>query len=281
LIASGLTDALRQQVTVENDGTGGVACAQRFKQVPPDGYTLLVIPGTLWVAPLLQRVEYDPLIDFAPITVAVTQPNVLVINPALPVHSVAELITYVRAHPGEFRYASGLTGTPSHLAGALFASMASIDIGRVPYQNTAQLATRDLIEGRVHIMIFSAGSAIPHVHAGRLRALAVTTSARSALLPDLPAIAETLPGYQAEQPISLFAPGGTPPDVIKRLNREIVQYLRDPETRRKLNDVGMDAVASTPEELATRMRSEMAAFADFIRAAALDRRNSDSEHPGA
>jgi tripartite-type tricarboxylate transporter receptor subunit TctC len=264
LIAQGLAFGLGQQVVVDNR-VGGIIVSDLAAKAPPDGYTLLLYGDAMWLLPLMrERVPYDPVKDFSPITLVGTNPLVLVVNPALPAKSVAELIALAKAKPAGLNYATGPSGTILHIAGELFKSMAGIDIVHVGYRGTAP-AVNDLIAGRVQLIFGGTSWSMPHVRSGRLRALAVTSAQPSALLPDLPTIsAAGLPGYEAVANFGVFAPVKTPPALVRLLNSEIVHVLGRPETKEKFLNIGIEAAGSTPEQLAARVRSEMTRLGKVI-----------------
>ena len=263
LIAQGLTESLRHQVIVDNRGNQAAQIAAR---APPDGYTLALLGPPMWVSPLLQQVQYDPIKDFAPVTLAASSANVLVVHPSLPVSSVKELIAYAKAKPGGLNYASSLIGSSNHLAAELFKFMAGVDIVRISYKGAAQALT-DVIGGAVHLSFPSAAAARPHVNSSRLRALAVTSAAPYALLPGLPTMAASgVPGYESVVIFGVLAPTHTPTAIIARLNQEIVRYLRRADIKKKFNDGGNEVVGSTPAQLATAIASDMANIGKMIKA---------------
>ena len=267
LVAQGLSlpESLGQQVVVDNRASGFIPAAIVAKSAP-DGYTLLFYGGVVWISPLLQdNVPYDPQRDLAPITFATNSPLLLVVNPKVPATTVKELIALAKSKPGALNYASLASGTATHLATELFKAMAGVDIVRVPYKNGAtQLA--DLIGGQVHMTFGTGGAVTPHVKAGRLRALAVTSPQPSALFPDVPALAASgLPGFQAGSKYGMFAPAKTPAAIISRLNLETVRVLRKPDVREKMLGSGLEVVASTPAEFAAMMKSDIALLGKVIR----------------
>ncbi len=229
LVAQGLTANLGQQVIVENRPSG-VITGEIVSKAQPDGYTLLSHGSPLWLLPFLQdNVPYDPLRDLSPIALIVTSPNILVVHPSLPVKSVRELIALAKARPGALNYGTTTLGGPSHLSGELFKSMARVKIVAVPYKGAAQ-SVQDLISGRVELAFPSAAAATAHIKSGRLRALAVTSAQPSALFPGLPSIsASGLPGYESVGKFGMFAPAGTPANIVKRLNQDVVQVINRAE----------------------------------------------------
>lgn len=262
LIAPALTAALGQPIVVENrGGAGGIIAVETVSKATPDGYTLLTYNSGMWTLQLMTSVPYDPVNDFSPITAAVAAPSILVVHPALPVHSVKDLIALARARPGELNYGGGGQGSQNYLAAELFKSMAGgLDIVNVPFKGGGP-AVLALLAGEVQVMFASAPSVASHIKGGRLRALAVTSAEPSALLPGMPTVsASGLPGYEVVSTFGIFAPAGTPATIIKRLHQEIVRILGTTDVRQKFSAAGMDVVASSPEQLAARIRSEIAAI---------------------
>ena len=268
LIAPGLSARLGQQVLVDNRPSG-VIPGDVVSRAQPDGYTLLVTTGILWILPFMQKVPFDPVKDFLPITIAVTNPNVLVVHPSLPVKSVTELIALAKAKPGELDYASGATGSSSHLAAELFKALASVNMVRIPYRGAGPAAVA-LISGEVQLMFATAGSVVGYVRSARLRALAITSAKPSALLPGLPPIAAAgLPGYEANALFGIFAPAGTPAAIVNRLNQEIVRVLNSPDVKERFFKTGMEVVGSSPVEFAAAIRSDMARMGKVLKAAGI------------
>jgi tripartite-type tricarboxylate transporter receptor subunit TctC len=268
VIAQGVSPSLGQQIVVENRGSGNLP-AEVVARAAPDGYTLCLSAAPLWITPFLRKTPYDPIRDFAPVTLVVTSPNILVVHPSLPVKSVRELVALVRARPGELNYATSGIGGSGFLAAELFKSMTRADMVRVNYKSGG-LALTDLISGQVQLMFANAGAVAPHMQTGRLRALAVTSAQPSALLPGLPTVAAGgLPGYELVSVQGLFAPARTPEAVIRRLNQEIVPFLQKPETREIFFKAGVETIGSTPEALAARVKSEMERLGKVIREAGI------------
>jgi tripartite-type tricarboxylate transporter receptor subunit TctC len=232
LIAPGLSSALGQQVLVDNR-PAGVIPGQLVARAAPDGHTLLLTTGVLWILPLIQSAPFDAERDFAPVMLIANTPNILVTHPSLPVKTVREVIALAKARPGDLDYASGALGSSSHLAAELFKSMAGVNIVRVPYRGAGP-AVLGLVSGQVQLMFGTASSVRAHIDLARLRALAVTSARRSAVYPQLPTIAEAaLNGYEAVTPFALFAPGGTPAAIVDRLNAEIAQVLKQDDVRQR------------------------------------------------
>jgi tripartite-type tricarboxylate transporter receptor subunit TctC len=268
IIAQGITGPLGQPVIVESRG-GGVVPAQIVALAPPDGYTLILAAGNLWIGALLQKTPYDPVKDFTPITIAVSSPNVLVVHPSLPVKSVKELIALAKSKPAELNYGSGSSGGSSHLAAELFSYMAGVKIVRIPYKgNTPALI--DLVSGQLQLMFPNSASGMPHIKAGRLRGLASTSIAPTELVPGLPTVsASGLRGYELVALFGVLAPAKTPAAIVARLNQEIVRFLKTPEVKDKFFAMAVEVVASSPEALASAMKSEMATMGKVIKAAGI------------
>ncbi len=250
LVADKLSVALGQQVVVDNKpGAGGVVGSESVAKSAPDGYTLIMgNAGSHGInAAVYSRLPYDIQRDFAPVSQVAIAPNVMVINPSLPVNSVAEFIAYAKSQPGKLSYASGGNGSSAHMSMELFKSMAGIDVQHIPYKGSSPALT-DLIGGQVAVFIGNMPPTVPHIKSGKLRALAVTTRTRSALMPELPTIADTLPGYETVAWFGVLAPAGTPPDVVNRLSVEIGKIARSPEMRERLVAMGAEPVGGTPEE---------------------------------
>lgn len=265
IVAQGLTDGLGQQVIVDN--RGALSAVEAVSKSAPDGYVLLVSGSTFLFAPLLGNATYDPVRDFSAISILAMAPSVLAIHPSLPVKSIKQLIALARNVPGELNYASGPSGSILHLAMELFKSMAKVDIMRIPYKGTAP-ALNDLISGRVHIMVANASGVSPYIRSGRLNAVAVTSLQPSALAPGLPTVAESgLPGYEVTSLDAIFAPAKTPSAIINRLNEETVRVMNRPDVKRKFLESGEETVGSSPEDLITRIKSEMATWSKLIKSA--------------
>lgn len=253
LTAQELTPRIGQRVIVENRGT--IAIEYVAKEAQPDGHTLLFYGATVWLQPLLTKSNWDPVADFAPITLAMSSPNVLVVHPSLPVKSVKELIGLARARPGELNYSAGGGGSTPHIAAELFNYMAKTRIVRVHYKGSGPSMV-GLLVGEVQMMFAALGPITPHVKAGKVRALAVSTPKRTPLMPELPTVADTLPGYAAEATIGFFAPRKAPPAVVAFLNREIVQALKSADPK-VLYNAGIEIVGGSPEEFAGFIKAEM------------------------
>lgn len=264
IVSQGLAPVLGQPVVVEN--RAGIIAVETVSKAPPDGYSLLVIGSSLWVDPLMSETPaWDPVRDFAPVTLAVISPNVLVTHPSVPAKSVKELIALAKAKPGELNFASAGSGSTPHIAAELFKYMAGVEIVRVMYKSTNQ-ALNDLIAGQVQLTFTPGGTAMGHVKAGKLNALGVTSQQPSALFPGLaPIAASGVPGYEAVSTYGLFAPAKTPAAIVTRLYQETLKTLAQPAVREKLLATGSEAVGSSPEELAAKIRSEMARLAKVLK----------------
>jgi tripartite-type tricarboxylate transporter receptor subunit TctC len=265
LIARALSGPLGQQIVVDNRAT--ILIADIVAKSPPDGYTLLVTGSAHWIGPLLDKVTYDAVRDFAPITLIDRAPSVLVVHPSMPVKSVKQFIALAKAKPGEMNFSVGGPGTSNHLGAILFNHMAGVNIVQIPYKGTGP-ALLAVMTGEVHAMFGSAGSVAPHMTAGRLRALAVGSAQPSRLAPGVPTVAQAgLPGYLSEALHALFAPAGTPPTVVALLNREVGNYLRSPEAQDIFLKAGIEPSPGTPEEFAAIMKSEVERISAVLRAA--------------
>jgi tripartite-type tricarboxylate transporter receptor subunit TctC len=271
LLAPQLTERLRQQVIVDNrPGAGSIIGNEIVAKAAPDGYTLLMGISTLAILPSMHRkLSYDALRDLAPVTQAISAPNVLVVHPSLPVRSVKELIAFARKRPGDLSYASAGLGTNPHLSMELFLSMAKIKMVHVAYKGLGP-AIIDLTAGHVVVSIATMLTGRPQIVAGRLRGLGVTGTSRSGVLPDLPTIAEAgVPGYEAVQWYGLFAPAQTPKEIITRLHLAMTGVLQSPAIKERLLSEGTQPVGNTPEEFSRYLRSETDKWANVVRIAGI------------
>lgn len=262
LIAQELRPVLGQTVIVDNRGT---IAAEVVARAPADGYTLLLYGSAVWLSPFIRsNTPYDPVKDFAPLTLVASSPNIVVAHPSLPVKSVRELIAFARARPGQLNYAAGSLGAAPHLAAELFKAMGKLNIVRVAYKGTGG-SLIGILSGEVELMFPTAGSVTPHIKAGKLRALAVTSLQPTALAPGLPLLADALPGYESVSLNGMFAPARTPDPIIRQLNQEITRVMMRADIKEKLVAAGTDAMATTPEEFAATIKSEMAKWGALIR----------------
>lgn len=271
IVAKKMAESVGQTVVVENKaGAGGTVATHQVARSAPDGYTVLLgSVGSIAVAPhLIAKLPYDPMRDLAPITMAVEFPNVLVVQPGLAA-TLTEFVQLAKAKPGTISYGSSGVGGIGHLAGALLALTAGIDIVHVPYKGGGP-AMQDLLGGQIPAIIATPVTALPHVKAGKVRALATTGAARAALMPDIPTVAESgYPGYEATNWYAYYAPAGTPKEVLERLHRELVQALKAPDTREQLDRQGIEAKPGTPEELRKYMERELATWGKVVKAAGI------------
>jgi tripartite-type tricarboxylate transporter receptor subunit TctC len=271
-VAQELGKSLGQQFVVDNRaGAGGAIGAELAARSPADGYTLFLGGvGSHVVNPSLHpKLSYDPIRDFAPVTLIASAPAVLVVHPSVQAASVVELTALAKANPGKLNYASNGNGSSAQLAAVLFESMAGVRMMHVPYKGVSQ-ALVDLMSGEVQLMFGTIVAISPHIKAGRLRALAVTGKSRSALLPDVPTLAEAgLPGYEAGSWYGILAPAGTPGPIVARLNAEINQAMRQPEVRERLAAEGAETIGGTPEEFALHIKAELARMGKLMREAGI------------
>lgn len=271
IVAEKMGEKLGQQVVVENvGGAGGSLGATQVARAQPDGYTILMgTVATHALNPLiLKQKPYDPVEDFAPVSLLVIVPNVLAVNPELPVNSVQELIDLAKKEPGTLAYASSGNGTPLHFSGELFKHMAGVDIQHVPYKGSGPALT-DVLGNQVPIIFDNLPSASGHFSSGGLRPLGVTTAERAPSFPDIPAIAETLPGYETYTWNALFAPKGTPPEVVAELNAAAAAAMADPAVAARMKEFSAEIVASTPEALSEHVRAEIAKWTPMVEEAGI------------
>ena len=266
IAAQRVGDALGQQVVVDNrGGAGGLIATEIATKGAPDGYTLLFSSIPHVINPhLYRKVNYDAIKDFVPVIQFVSVPLMMASAPTLPVKSVKELIALAKSKPDQLNYASAGSGSSSHLAMELFKSMADVRMTHIPYKGTGPLIT-DLMTGQVNVTIASAVPLSPQVKAGRLRGLAVTSPRRSAAFPELPAIAETVPGYEVINWFGLFAPAGTPKNIVTRVNTALKQALQSPDLVKLLNSRGADAVGGTPDSFSRVVKTDYAKWAKIVK----------------
>jgi tripartite-type tricarboxylate transporter receptor subunit TctC len=271
IVAQKLTEAYGQQTIVDNRaGAGGNIGTMLVVKSPPDGYTLLSGGmGNLVMNPIIEKAPYDTLRDLVPVILVASAPNVLVVHPSLPVRDVKSLIALARAHPGELNYGSGGVGSTPHLSGALFNSMAKVNIVHIPYKGSGPVIT-DLLGGQVQSAFLGIPPVQPHVASGRLRALAATGVQRSSAMPRVPTVAEAgLPGYELSPWYGVLAPAGTPPEIVARINSALAKSMRTPEMTERLAALGAEPEATTPEEYAARIRADTQKWTRVIREAGL------------
>ena len=271
-VAQRLTARLGQSVVVDNrTGAGGNVGTELAAHSPADGYTLLmanVAPMAINVS-IYKKLPYDPVKDFSPVTLLASFPNVLVVNPAVPARSVAELIALARDKPGQLSCATAGTGSTTHLAAEFFRNKAKVDFIQVPYKGGGA-ALIDLVAGQIHMYFGALPAALPHIRTGRLRGLGVTSVSRSSAAPDIPAIAEAgFPGFEAVTWIGAVAPAGVPAPVIARLNKELVAIMRAPELRDKLVTEGAEPTTNTPREFAAYIKSEIDKWSAVVKSAGI------------
>jgi tripartite-type tricarboxylate transporter receptor subunit TctC len=267
VFAKKMSEMWGQPVVVENrSGAGGIIGTESVARSMPDGYTILL--GTIGThavnTSLYKKISYDPERDFAPITLLATLPNLLAINPSLPIRNLRELISYAKANPGKLTYASAGAGTASHLAGEMFRRVADVDIVHVPYRGSSPALT-DLIAGHVSMTFDYMPSALPYVRSEKLRGLAVTGPSRTKAAPEIPTMIEDgLPGFNIVTWYAVFAPKGTSPDVVSKIRNAIAMAATAPEIVKRMDDLAVDLVASSPEELARFQRAEIERWSKFI-----------------
>ena len=261
------TDAWNQPVVVENrTGAGGNIGAEVVAKSPPDGYTLVM--GTIGThavnVSLFSKLPYDPVKDFAPVALVVEADGLLVLHPSVPVKTVKDLIALARARPGQLVYASAGNGTAGHLSGELFKTMSKTDLVHIPYKGNVPALT-DVVGGQTSMLFATMPTAMPLARAGRLHALAVTGAQRNPAAPEVPAIAETLPGFEVTNWIGIFAPVGTPPEIVAKLNAEIMRIMKLPEVQARLVTEGAKSRVNTPAEFGTFVRAEIVKWGKVIR----------------
>ncbi|OGA52222.1 MAG: hypothetical protein A3F74_01950 [Betaproteobacteria bacterium RIFCSPLOWO2_12_FULL_62_58] len=268
-VAQKLAENLKQQVLVENrPGANGIIGTEAAARSAPDGYTIVLIPsGHAVNATLYRKLPYDSIRDFTPITLVGSSPLVLAVHPSVPAKNVKELAALAKARPGQFTYGSAGVGSSGHLAGALFETMTGTKLVHIPYKGMG-LAVSDLIGGQVTLTFGTSLSVVPHVRSGKLRALATTGAQRSPALPDLPTVAESgIPGYEASLWYAFVGPARLPPEIVHRLNSEIVAVLGLPDVRERLASQGVDVRSSTPEEFGRLLASDLARWAGVVQRA--------------
>jgi tripartite-type tricarboxylate transporter receptor subunit TctC len=269
LIAERLSVHLGQPVVTENrGGAGGNVGAEAAARAAPDGYTIVLVAPSLAISPTLySKINYDPVKDFAPVSLVATVPNVMVTQASLPVLTLQDFIAFVKAKPGALNFGSGGAGTSNHLAGELFNIVTGTTLVHIPYKGV-NLAMQDVLSGNVHLVFIGIPAAAPHIKAGKLRALAVVAPQRSAALPDVPTVTEAgLRDFEVTTWYGVLAPAGTPKNIVTRLNTELVKIMHSPELKEKLAATGTDPLTSTPEEFAAYIKREIAKWGEVVRKA--------------
>ncbi|HWI12976.1 MAG TPA: tripartite tricarboxylate transporter substrate binding protein, partial [Burkholderiales bacterium] len=266
MVAQPLSEALGKQIVVDNrPGASANIAAEMAAKSPPDGYTLFIAgSGNFAINPsLFSKLPYDPVRDFEPIALLATAPYLIAVHPSVPANSVKELIALAKAKPGALNYGA-VTGNGAHLATELFNTAAGIKMTHIPYKG-ANLATNDVLSGLIQVTFASTPGAMPFVKAGRLKALAITSSKRATALPDLPTVAETIPGFEATVWYGIAAPAGTPKPIIQRLNREIVAVVKNPALRERLIAADYEPAVGTPEQFGAFIKSEIVKWAKAVK----------------
>jgi tripartite-type tricarboxylate transporter receptor subunit TctC len=266
LFGQKMTEAWGQAVIVDQrGGGGGTISAEAVAKAAPDGYTLLLMTGTHAINPAVYKTNYDMVRDFTPVTLLGSTPFVLAVHPSVPAKSVAELIKLAKEKPGALNYGSGGSGTPPHLATELFKQMAGVQMVHVPYK-TIPLAITDLLGGQLQVMFTVGPAGLPHIKAGRIRGLAVSTAKRSAFAPELPTVAESgLPGFNVFGWNGVLATAGTPRPVIEKLHALFITAMKDPEVRTRMAGFGFEPIGNTPEEFGAFVKEDIARWAKLVK----------------
>ena len=271
VIAERLSANLGQPVVTENrGGAGGNVGAEAAAHSSPDGYTIVLVAPSLAISPTLySRLNYDPVKDFAPISLVATVPNVMITHPSIEAQTLQEFIALARSRPGAMNFGSGGSGTSNHLAGELFNIVTGAKLVHVPYKGV-NLAMQDVLSGRVQLVFIGIPAALPHIKAGKLRALALVAPQRSPALPDVPTVAEAgLKDFEVTTWYGIMTPAGTPRPIVSRLNAELVKIMHTPEVKERLAGMATDPLTSTPEEFAAYLKQEIAKWGDVVRKANL------------
>ena len=269
LIAERLSAGLGQPVVTENrGGAGGNVGAEAAARSSPDGYTIVLVAPSLAISPTLySKINYDPVKDFAPVSLVATVPNVMITQASLPVQNLQEFIAFAKTKPGALNFGSGGAGTSNHLAGELFNIVTGAKLVHIPYKGV-NLAMQDVLAGNVHLVFIGIPAAAPHIKAGKLRALALVAPQRSSALPEVPTVAEAgLRDFEVTTWYGVLTPAGTPRNVITRLNAELVKIMHSPELKEKLAATGTEPLTSTPEEFADYIKREIAKWGEVVRKA--------------
>ncbi len=267
LIAQRVSEQIGQPIVIENQGGGGGTIASAIvARAPADGYTLVFhsVSGAVVNAVTLKNLKYEPVADFAPVTLASRFPLVMVINPNLPAKNLQEFIALVKANPGKYTYGSSGVGTSIHIAAELFKSLGNLDMVHVPYKGTIAVMP-DLLAGRVDMLIDGVPPQLANIASGKVRALAVTTTTRSEVLPAVPALSEILPGYDIPFWTGIYAPAKTPKNVLDKIASEVRKAVTHPETAKKLKDSGIEGVGSTPTEFDAYWRKQLALYEKIVK----------------
>jgi len=272
IVSLKLTELLGQQVVVDNRaGAAGTIGAEMTARAVPDGYTVLMAQSTsVAIAPhLYPKLGYDTLRDFAPVSLSAAVPNLVVVHPSIPITTIKELIAFAKAKPGQLNYGSSGTGAPSHLAGELLRSLAGAQLTHIPYKGAGP-ATASLLGAETQVMFAPIVAVMPHVKSNRLRAVAVTTAKRTPSVPDIPTVAESgVPGYEIASWFGVLGPVKMTPEIIARLNRDLVRAVQAPETKERLANEGAEAIGSTPAQFAAYLREELARYGKLIKDAGI------------
>lgn len=271
IISERLSGSLGQPVVIENrGGAGGNVGAEIAAKSAPDGYTIVLVAPSLAISPsLYSRLNYDPVKDFAPVSLVATVPNVMITHPSVPARTLAEFIALARTRPGGMNFGSGGNGTSNHLAGELFNIVAGVKLVHVPYKGV-NLAMNDVLSGEIHLVVIGVPAAAPHIKAGRLRALALIAPQRSPAIPEVPTAAEAgLADFEVTTWYGVLAPAGTPRTVVARLNTELVKAMHAPELKERLAALATNPTTSSPEEFAAYIKQEIAKWGEVVRKAGL------------
>ncbi len=271
IISERLAANLGQPVVIENrGGAGGNVGAEAAAKSAPDGYTIVLVAPSLAISPsLYSKLNYDPVKDFAPISLVATVPNVMITHPSVPARTLQEFIALAKSKPGGMNFGSGGNGTSNHLAGELFNIVAGVKLVHVPYKGV-NLAMNDVLSGEVHLVVIGIPAAAPHIKAGKLRALALIAPQRSPALPDVPTVAEAgLPNFEVTTWYGVLAPAGVPGPIVARLNAELVKIMHAPELKERFAAMATEPRTSTPEEFAAYIKQEIAKWAEVVRQAGL------------
>jgi tripartite-type tricarboxylate transporter receptor subunit TctC len=269
LIAERLSANLGQPVVTENrGGAGGNVGAEAAARSSPDGYTIVLVAPSLAISPALySKINYDPVKDFAPVSLVATVPNVMITQASAPVQNLQEFIAFAKGKPGALNFGSGGAGTSNHLAGELFNIVTGAKLVHIPYKGV-NLAMQDVLAGNVHLVFIGIPAAAPHIKAGKLRALALVAPQRSSALPEVPTVAEAgLRDFEVTTWYGVLAPAGTPRNVVTRLNAELGKIMHSPELKEKLAATGTEPLTSTPEEFADYIKREIAKWGEVVRKA--------------